>query len=95
MSGLFDYHDAFNNDKAQVEDLKERYKTGKVGDVEVKEKLYVAMKSFLEPLREKYHYYDQNRALVEEILQEGTKKTREEVKKTLKMAKEGMKLRDF
>ena len=33
---VFTYHDAFNPDAAEVEDLKERYRAGKVGDVEVK-----------------------------------------------------------
>ena len=36
---VFMYHDAFNPDTAEVEDLKARYRAGKVGDVEVKTKL--------------------------------------------------------
>ncbi len=36
---VFVHHDAFNTDKAEVEDLKARYRAGKVGDVEVKDKL--------------------------------------------------------
>ena len=36
---VFMYHDAFNPDAAEVEDLKDRYRAGKVGDVEVKTKL--------------------------------------------------------
>ncbi|MCH7705633.1 MAG: tryptophan--tRNA ligase, partial [Chloroflexi bacterium] len=40
---VFIYHDAFNPDKAEVQDLKERYLVGKVGDVEVKEKLARAL----------------------------------------------------
>ena len=36
---VFMYHDAFNPDTAEVEDLKTRYRAGKVGDVEVKKKL--------------------------------------------------------
>jgi tryptophanyl-tRNA synthetase len=36
---VFIYHDAFNPDTAEVEDLKTRYRAGKVGDVEVKNKL--------------------------------------------------------
>ncbi len=35
---VFIYHDAFNPSKAEVDDLKERYRVGKVGDVEVKTK---------------------------------------------------------
>ena len=33
---VFMYHDAFNPDTAEVEDLKTRYRAGTVGDVEVK-----------------------------------------------------------
>src|SRR5438105_1962880 len=36
---VFIYHDVFNPDKAEVENLKARYREGKVGDVEVKEEL--------------------------------------------------------
>jgi tryptophanyl-tRNA synthetase len=35
---VFIYHDAFNPNSEEVEDLKARYRTGSVGDVEVKEK---------------------------------------------------------
>src|SRR5229473_3881360 len=40
---VFTYHDVFNPNKAEVEDLKERYRQGTVGDVEVKEKLFKAL----------------------------------------------------
>src|SRR5262249_44467975 len=40
---VFTYHDAFNPDVLEVEDLKARYRTGKVGDVEVKRKLADAL----------------------------------------------------
>lgn len=52
---VFEYHDVFNPNKAEVEDLKARYKLGTVGDVEVKEKLYVAMNEMLKPIRERRH----------------------------------------
>jgi len=32
---VFEYHDAFNPDTAEVDDFKERYRAGKVGDVDV------------------------------------------------------------
>src|SRR6266511_1717751 len=49
---VFVYHDTFNPDKAEVDDLKSRYREGKVGDVEVKRKLVAAMEKFLAPIRE-------------------------------------------
>lgn len=50
---VFIYHDYFNPNKDEVMDLKKRYKEGKVGDVEVKEKLFLAIEEFLTPIREK------------------------------------------
>ena len=40
---VFIYHDAFNPNRDEVEDLKARYRAGKVGDVEVKTKLAAAI----------------------------------------------------
>ena len=48
---VFIYHDAFNPDVDEVNDLKARYRLGKVGDVEVKRKLARAINAFLEPIR--------------------------------------------
>ena len=47
------YHDAFNPNTAEVDDLKARYRAGKVGDVEVKTKLAKALNAHLEPMRER------------------------------------------
>ena len=46
-------HDAFNTDTAEVDDLKARYRAGKVGDVEVKTKLARAINAALEPMQER------------------------------------------
>src|SRR5687768_6432092 len=54
---VFALHDAFNRDTADVDDMKERYRTGKVGDVEVKRKLVEAIESFLTPIRERRAVY--------------------------------------
>ena len=50
---VFIYHDAFNPNTAEVDDLKARYRAGKVGDVEVKTKLATALNAHLEPIRER------------------------------------------
>jgi len=89
---VFIYHDAFNPNKDEVSDLKDRYVKGEVGDVEVKEKLFVALNNFLEPIREKRTEYEKNPEKVKEILREGSKKTRKEVQKVLNDVKEAMEL---
>lgn len=76
---VFIYHEAFNPDKAEVEDLKDRYKAGKVGDIEVKQKLFIALNNFLTPIREKRKYYEDHPEVAKEILIEGTKKARKTV----------------
>lgn len=91
---VFIYHDAFNPNKAEVDDLKSRYLTGNVGDVEVKQKLVVAINNFLEPIRERRQKY-QNEKLLLEILTEGTKKTLLEAQKTMEEVRSAMKLLSF
>lgn len=79
---VFIYHDIFNPNVEEVNDLKERYRAGKVGDVEVKEKLARALNTFLDPIRERRAQYDQT-GYIEEIIWMGTERVREETKQTL------------
>jgi tryptophanyl-tRNA synthetase len=87
---VFQYHDAFNENKAEVEDLKERYVQGKVGDVEVKKRLAEAVNHFLEPIRARRKAAVQGGRL-EEILRVGSERAREEARETLRLAKQAMK----
>ncbi len=87
---VFRYHDIFNPDKDEVEDLKARYRKGKVGDVEVKQKLARALNAFLEPFRERRAQYEGRPELVEEILVEGTRRMRQEARETLALVREAM-----
>jgi tryptophanyl-tRNA synthetase len=87
---VFTYHDAFNSDKAEVGDLKRRYRAGKVGDVEVKRKLVSALNRFLDPMRERRAAYAQRPGYLDEVLAEGTKRTQRLAAETFRMAKEQM-----
>lgn len=80
---VFIYHDAFNPDVVEVNDLKDRYRKGKVGDVEVKKKLNNAINHFLDPLRERRAEYTEDPGRVDEIIYSGTMRMREEAKKTM------------
>ena len=80
---VFIYHDIFNPDKEEVLDLKTRYKQGKVGDSEVKQKLSIAINNFLDPIRERREKILNQKGLLDSIIYEGTKNTREIVKKTV------------
>lgn len=80
---VFIYHDAFNPNRAQVEDLKARYREGKVGDVEVKEKLAIAINAFLDPMRERRAKYEAQSGLVERVIYEGTLRAQREGEATV------------
>lgn len=92
---VFIYHDAFNPNTAEVEDLKTRYRAGQVGDVEVKEKLIIALNNFLDPIRERRSYYENHKEEVQEILKKGVEKANIEGEATLKMVREAMKINYF
>ncbi len=87
---VFVYHDMFNPNKAEVEDLKSRYHTGKVGDVEVKKKLNAALENFLAPIRERRAKYESKPKVVDEILAAGAAKVRPISEETVRMARDAM-----
>ena len=89
---VFTYHDVFNPDKAEVEELKERYRKGTVGDVEVKQKLYDALEAFLRPIRERRGEFAAKPARVHEIIMEGTRKGRAVAQSTMDEVRAAMKL---
>src|SRR5438445_1139622 len=92
---VFVYHDAFNQDRAEVQDLKSRYTKGKVGDVEVKQKLVAALNRFLDPIRERRAEYERQPDLLEDILGQGSRRARAEARETLGLAREAMGLNYF
>jgi tryptophanyl-tRNA synthetase len=87
---VFQYHDAFNPDKGQVQDLKARYRAGKVGDVEVKKKLVLALNNFLEPIRERRRMFEAHPGVVDEILAAGAAKVRPISQETVDAARDAM-----
>jgi tryptophanyl-tRNA synthetase len=92
---VFVYHDAFNTDRAEVEDLKERYRAGRVSDVEVKERLIAALERFLGPIRERRARYERDPKTVEEILVAGSQRARAEAQRTLHEMRQAMQLDYF
>ncbi len=87
---VFQYHDAFNPNKEEVEDLKTRYRTGRVGDVQVKKQLTAALQAFLGPIRDRRAYYEQHPELIDEILAAGAAKVAPISEETVRMAREAM-----
>ncbi len=87
---VFIYHDIFNPNKEEVEDLKQRYREGRVGDVEVKQKLARALNAFLDPIRERRAYYAARPGYVEDVLMQGVERMREEARATMDLVYRAM-----
>jgi len=89
---VFMYHDAFNPNVDEVNDLKERYVLGKVGDVEVKTKLAAALNTFLAPIRERRAYYEARPDLVRDALRTGTTHARTVAQATMAEVRDAMRI---
>ena len=90
---VFVYHDAFNRDTAEVDELKARYRAGTVGDVEVKQKLVKALNLALDPLRERRAELARTPGRVREIVTAGSAKARTIAIQTMERVREAMHLR--
>jgi tryptophanyl-tRNA synthetase len=90
---VFVYHDAFNPDAAEVDDLKARYRAGKVGDVEVKTKLAKALNAYLEPMRARRADVLARPERLREILDDGSKKARAAAIETMEKVRDAVKLK--
>lgn len=88
---VFVYHDVFNPNRAEVADLKKRYQEGKVGDIEVKEKLFVALNNFLAPIREKRREFEGKDEILDQILKDGTERAGKVAGETMKKVRKAMK----
>ena len=89
---VFTYHDAFNPNVAEVDDLKSRYRAGRVGDVEVKRKLADALNLALEPIRERRAAVLAKPARLKEILFDGSARARAVAAETMARVRDAMKI---
>jgi len=92
---VFTYHDAFNPNVEEVNDLKDRYRQGKVGDVEVKNKLTAAINAFLEPIRERRAAFEGKPKVIDELIVESTRRARVRTKQVLGAVRAAMKIDYF
>ena len=89
---VFLYHDAFNPDRAEVDDLKDRYRRGAVGDVEVKQRLATALNTLLDPIRERRAHFAANMGLVRDALADGTSRARRAAQTTMALVRDALDL---
>lgn len=88
---LWIFHDAFNLDLSWLEDAKQRYREGKIGDVECKKRLIESINDFLQPMRERRKSYENDASELINILKQGSEKASIVANDTLKRVKEAVK----
>jgi tryptophanyl-tRNA synthetase len=101
---VFTYLDAFSRpehfaeflpDYACLDELKEHYKRGGLGDVKCKKFLYAVLEEMLQPIRARRHEYEQDIEGVYEILKKGCQVARAEAAETLDMVRRSVKINYF
>jgi tryptophanyl-tRNA synthetase len=92
---VFIYHEAFNPNEKEVEEMKKLYREGKIADVEVKKRLVEVINDLLDPIRKRRSEYEKNIPAVKKILIEGTKKAREVAGETLSRVRKSMQIDYF
>ena len=85
---VFTYHDLFNSDADQVAEFKERYREGKIGDVEVKEVLAELLVEELRPFREVRS--ERSGQEIREIVEAGSSAAREVAQATMAEVRQAM-----
>jgi tryptophanyl-tRNA synthetase len=86
----FMYLDAFGDDKQKIQDLKDHYQRGGLGDMVVKKYLMEVLDEKLKPIRERRELYSTDTAQVVKILKNGTESARQVVAQTMADAKKAM-----
>jgi len=87
---VFTYLDSFSDRPAEVAALKERYRAGRVGDVEVKQTLAAALIRFLAPIAQRRARFAADPAFVAGLILSGTERTRREARRTVAAMREAM-----
>lgn len=101
---VFTYLDAFATDEhfaeylpdyANLDELKDHYRRGGLGDVKVKKFLIAVLNETLDPIRERRRYYEERIEWVYDVLHKGSETAREEAARTLHDVREAMKINYF
>lgn len=89
---VFTYLDIFDPEKNTVEELKQQYQRGGLGDVVLKKRLTTVLNDFLAPIRQKRAEYARHKDAVISLVNNGTAKTRIIAEETMKLVRTAMKL---
>ncbi len=88
---LWIFHDTFNPDTAWIEEAKDRYRNGQIGDVECKRQLIDVLVELIEPMRQRRLELQEDMGYVLGILKQGTERANAVAEETLHLAKQAMK----
>lgn len=101
---VFLYLDAFSRPEQfaeylpeyqNLDELKDHYRRGGLGDVKVKKFLNAVMQEELEPIRQRRKQYEKDIPAVYEMLKKGSEKAREKAAETLRDVRSAMKINYF
>ena len=92
---VFTYLDAFDTNKAEVEELKAHYRRGGLGDGTVKKRLEAVLKELIAPIRERREELAKDPDYIMDVLKHGTEKCRNITQQTLDEVKAGLGLFKF
>jgi len=92
---VFTYLDVFATDKNTVEEMKEHYKRGGLGDVKVKRYLNEVLQAELEPIRNRRIEFEKDIDVVYKMLKDGSNKAREVAANTLREVREAIGIEYF
>ncbi|WP_297429445.1 tryptophan--tRNA ligase [Clostridium sp.] len=92
---VFTYLDVFASDKDAVEEMKEHYKRGGLGDVKVKKYLNEVLQAELEPIRNRRIEFEKDIDSVYKMLKDGSDKARAVAANTLREVREAIGLEYF
>ena len=84
---LWIFHDTFNTDINWVNEAKDKYRAGKIGDVECKKKLIEIIVALLEPMHQRRKEYSGNDDYIISVLRDGAESANVTAQKTLFDAK--------
>ncbi|MDD5939981.1 MAG: tryptophan--tRNA ligase [Lachnospiraceae bacterium] len=86
---------AFLPEYQNLDELKDHYRRGGLGDIKVKRFLNEVLQETLRPIRERRHEFEKDIAYVYDVLKAGTDKGRESAARTLHDVKDAMKINYF
>jgi tryptophanyl-tRNA synthetase len=92
---VFTYLDAFHPDAQYVEELKQHYQQGGLGDGATKKILEACLQQFLKPIRERRAMYMDDKAQLISIIKEGSERSQQEANQLLNQVKSAFGLKLF